>query len=70
MRVATRCSGFRTGSRQKFKIPNTVREMLAPVAFKINNLEPTVWKHARTAKALQVPKTTLHDKIRRHGLSS
>ena len=70
MRVAIRCSGFRTGSRQKFEIPNAVREMHAPVALKINNLEPTVWKHTRTAEALRVPKTTLHDKIRRHGLGS
>ena len=44
MRVVMQCSGFRTGPRQKFEIPNAVRGMDAPVAWKINNLEPTVWK--------------------------
>ena len=47
MRVAIRCSGFRTGSRQKFEIPNAVRGMDAPVAWKINNLETAVWKRRR-----------------------
>ena len=70
MRVAMQCSGFRTGSRQTFEKTNAVRGMDAPVAWQINNLEPTVWKHTRTAEALRVPKTTLHDKIRRHGLGS
>ena len=53
-----------------FEKTNAVRGMDAPVAWQINNLEPTVWKHTRTAEALRVPKTTLHDKIRRHGLGS